>query len=79
MCPTSSTTLVCMRPSLYCSLCMPSEQLGFSLLEKLKSYATFSHVHFCLSLSNLDHNQSQHIYALQKLTHAPQPYTMNAT
>jgi hypothetical protein len=64
---------------LYCSLRMPSKQLGFYLLEKLRSSAAFSHIHFCLSQSNLYHNQSQHIYALQQLTHAPQPYNTNVT
>jgi hypothetical protein len=53
--------------------------LGFSLQDQLRSSATFNHILLCLSLSNLTHNQSQHIQALQQLTHASQPYNMNAT
>jgi hypothetical protein len=63
---------------LYYSLHITSELLRvFLLQDKLRSSAAFSHIHFCFSLSNLNHNQSQHIQALQKLTHAPQPYNMN--
>jgi hypothetical protein len=65
--------------SLYYNLRITSEQLGFSFHHTLRSSATFNHILFCLSLSNLTHNQSQHIQALQQLTHAPQPYNMNAT
>jgi hypothetical protein len=55
------------------------DQLGFSLLHILKSFATRNHILFCLSLSKLTHNQSQHIQTFQQLTHSPQPYNMNAT
>jgi hypothetical protein len=65
--------------SLYYNLRITSEQLGFSFYHTLRSSATFNHILFCLSLSNLIHNQSQHVQALQKLTHAPQQYNMNAT
>jgi hypothetical protein len=65
--------------NLYYNLCITSEYLGFSLQDELKSSATFNHILFCLSLYNLTHNQSQHIQPLQELTHAPQPYNMNAT
>jgi hypothetical protein len=64
---------------LYCSLPITSEQLGFSLLEKIRSSAAFSHIHFYISFSDLYHNQSKNIYALQQLTHSPQPYNMNVT
>jgi hypothetical protein len=79
MCPTSSTTRVCMRPVCTTTCVSLLSYLGFSLQDKLRSSATFNHIHLCLSLSNLNHNQSQHIQALQQLTHASQPYNMNAT
>ena len=65
--------------SLYYNLCINSEQLGFSFHHTLRSSATFIHILLCLSLSKLTHSQTQHIQSLQKLTHAPQPYNMNAT
>jgi hypothetical protein len=65
--------------SLYYILCITSEKLGFYFHHTLRSFATFNHILLCLSLSNLTHNQSQHIEALQQLTHAPQKYNMNAT
>jgi hypothetical protein len=77
--PTSSTARVCTWTSLYYNLRITSELLGFSLHHTLISSATFNHILFCLSLSNLIHNQSQHIQSLQQLTHASQPYNMNAT
>jgi hypothetical protein len=55
--------------SLYYSLRITSDQLGFS----------FHHILLCLSLSNMNHKHSQHIQSLQQLTHAPQQYNMNAT
>jgi hypothetical protein len=63
---------------LYCNLRIPSKKLGFSLFERLRSSTSFIHIHLCLSLSNLYHKIYQHIYSLQQLTHAPQPYNMNA-
>ena len=45
----------------------------------LRSSATYNHFLLCLPLSKLTHNQSQHIQALQQLTHASQPYNMNST
>jgi hypothetical protein len=65
--------------NLYYSLCITYGYLGFSLQDELKSYATFNHILFYLSLSNMTHNQSQHIQALQQLTNAHQPYNINAT
>jgi hypothetical protein len=65
--------------SLYYSLHMPSELLRVFFQDQLRSSATFNHILICLSLSNLIHNQSQHIQSLQQLTHASQPYNMNAT
>jgi hypothetical protein len=77
--PTSSTTRVCTRPVCTTTCVSLLSYLGFSLQDELRSSATFNHILLCLSLSNLTHNQSQHIQALQQLTHAPQPYNMNAT
>jgi hypothetical protein len=65
--------------SLYYSLRITFELLEFSLQAELRSSVAFNYILFCLSLSNLIHNQSQHIQALQQLTHAPQQYNMNAT
>jgi hypothetical protein len=65
--------------SLYYSLRITYEKLGFSFDHTLRYYATLNHILLCLSLSNLTHNQSQHIQALQQLTYAPQSYNMNAT
>jgi hypothetical protein len=65
--------------SLYYSLRITSEYLVFSFQDEIRSSATFNHILFYISLSNLIHNQSQHIQALQQLTHAPQPYNKNAT
>jgi hypothetical protein len=73
--PVSSATCVCMRPtSITACVCtrpvctttyvfLLSIRVFFTC--KLRSSTTFSHIHFFLSLSNLNHNQSQHIYALQ--------------
>jgi hypothetical protein len=79
MCHTSSTTHVCTRPICTTTCISLLSYLGFSLQNELRSYANFNHILFYLSLSNLTHNQSQHIQALQQLTHAPQSYNMNAT
>jgi hypothetical protein len=65
--------------SLYYNMCITYEYLGFSLQDELRSSATFNHILLCLSLSNLTHNQSQHIQDLQQLTDVHQPYNMNAT
>jgi hypothetical protein len=65
--------------SLYYNMRITYEQLGFSFHHTLRYFAAFNHILFCLSLSNLTHNQSQHIQDLQQLTHAPQPCNMNAT
>jgi hypothetical protein len=77
--PTSSTTRVCTRPVCTTTCVSLLSYLGFSLQDKLISSTTFNHIHFCLSLSNMNHNQSQHIQDLQQLTHASQPYNMNVT
>jgi hypothetical protein len=77
--PTNSTARVCTWP-IHTTACVSLlSYLRFSLQDKLRSSTSFSHIPFCLSLSNLNHNQSQHIQALQQLTHASQPYNMNAT
>jgi hypothetical protein len=65
--------------SLYYNLSITSKKLGFSFHHTLGSSATFNYILFCLSLSNLTHNQSQHIQVLQQLTHSPQQYNMNVT
>jgi hypothetical protein len=65
--------------SLYYNLRNTSKKLGFYFYHTLRSSTTFNHIFFCLSISNLIHNQSQHVQALQKLTHAPQQYNMNST
>ena len=65
--------------SLYYSLRITFEKLGFYFHHTLRSSATFKHILFCLSLSNLTHNQSKHIRSIQQLTHAPQQYNMNST
>jgi hypothetical protein len=65
--------------SLYCSLRITFEQIGFYFIRTLRYFATLNHILLCLSLSNLTHNQSQHIQSLQQLTRAPQSYNMNAT
>jgi hypothetical protein len=44
----------------------------------LRSATTCKRNFLCLPLFNLTTNQSQHIQALQYLTHAPQPINMNA-
>jgi hypothetical protein len=64
---------------LYYNLGITSEQLEFSFHLTLRSSVAFNHILFCILLSNLTHKQSQHIQALQQLTHSPQPYNMNAT
>jgi hypothetical protein len=79
MCPISSTGRVSMWP-VYTTACVSLlSYLGFSFQDKLRSSVAFNHIHFCLSLSNLNHYQSQHIQALQQLTYASQPYNMNVT
>jgi hypothetical protein len=65
--------------SLYYNLHITSEPLGFYFHHTLRFSATFNHIVFYLSLSDLIRNQSQHIQSLQQLTHASQPYNMNAT
>jgi hypothetical protein len=77
--PISSTTHVCTRTICTTTCISLLSYLGFSLQDTLRSSAAFNHIHFCLSFSNLNHNQSQHIQVLQKLTYASQPYSMNAT
>jgi len=77
--PTSGTYRVCMQP-ICTTVCISLlSYLGFYLQDKLRSYATFNHIHLCISLFNMNHNQSKHIQSLQQLTHASQPYNMNST
>jgi hypothetical protein len=76
--PTNSTYHVCTQPVCTTAVSHMS-YLGFYLQDQVRSFATLNHILFCLSLSIMIHNQSQHIQALQQLTHAPQQYNLNAT
>jgi len=77
--PTNSTTHVCTW-LVYTTTCVSLlSYLGFYFQDKLRSYGTLNDIHLCLSLSNLNHNLSQHMQSLQQLTHASRPYNMNAT